>query len=166
MKKKSILLIPMLLLSAMMNVGCSSDEEPNGSLRTRSIENSGCKQGNNAKVQSRASDRPDLFTETITLTAQKGGWLRVEHKDALFPCCIDNIAVQVSMEDNLITAQENMIGSDACNCICPYDINFEVGKLTEGNYTLIVETESFVRLKKEIHYSNNYNETIVIRNIK
>ena len=128
----------LLLLSAMLVTGCSSDEESNDSFGTRSVICSGCKTDNQAKIETRGiSD-----AETITFTAMKGGWLHVEHKNVFLNCCTEDIKVDASMNGSVVTVMEDD-GRGLCNCICPYDLDYEIGPFTKGStYRLVVKRDS------------------------
>ncbi len=90
----------------------------------------------------------------------KGGWLHVEHKNVFLNCCTEDIKVDASMNGSVVTVMEDD-GRGLCNCICPYDLDYEIGPFTKGStYRLVVKRVGF---EKEFTFSENYQNTFTVR---
>jgi hypothetical protein len=62
--------------------------------------------------------------------------LLLKHVNAGFNCCPE-IAADISIEDNLITIEEIELSGD-CDCICLFDMDYEIRDLPPGEYTITV----------------------------
>jgi hypothetical protein len=67
--------------------------------------------------------------------------LIVRHIDAVYNCCIEDIAVSVTVSDQVIDLYETEILYAPCDCLCPYDITTEIFDLPPGVYTVQVRSE-------------------------
>ena len=75
------------------------------------------------------------------------GVLLLKHVNAGFNCCPE-IAADVTIEDNLITIEEIEISGD-CDCICLFDMDYEIRDLPPGEYIIRV-TEPYVPGGEEV----------------
>jgi parallel beta-helix repeat protein len=69
-------------------------------------------------------------------------------------CCPDELELQMTVEDNLITINEVEYLSMPCTCICDYPVSAILGPFAPGTYTLEVYQEDF--------YGGFIGSTIVI----
>ncbi len=146
-----------ILLLAVEFAGCGDEENTNGQITTRNVFDSGCKSYNNAKETNSLTKE----TETITFTAGKGGWLHVEHKNTLFNCCSDKISVEVSQDDNIITVNEDE-NDQSCNCICPFDVEYEIGSLENTTYTLVIRRGGIEFFRQTVTFADDLKKTYII----
>jgi hypothetical protein len=64
------------------------------------------------------------------------GTLSVRHTNAVLNCCPVFVA-DISVENNVITITEiDSLDNGGCDCICPFDIDYEITDLWSGEYTL------------------------------
>ena len=132
MKKYQLLWIVCGLLTI---VGCTNDgdnpvEFPK-TIELKNFSNSGCKSG---AVRTRSND--DARKEIFKYSCIHEGYLYVTHQNAMFNCCPEALGADISVEDNQITVGE--YESDGyCDCICPYDLSYEIGPLVEGKTYII-----------------------------
>ena len=87
--------------------------------------------------------------------------LRLKHINALFNCCIDEIAAEISIEDNVITieSKEILANGSGCFCTCLYDLDYEIRNLKPGKYKIIVESfEQLLEVDLFYPTSNMYCE--------
>jgi hypothetical protein len=73
--------------------------------------------------------------------------LLLKHVNAGFNCCPE-IAANITIEDNIITIEEIEISGD-CDCLCLFDIDYEIRNLPPGEYT-ITAIEPYVPGGEEI----------------
>jgi hypothetical protein len=73
--------------------------------------------------------------------------LLLKHVNAGFNCCPE-IAADVTIEGNVITIEEIEISGD-CDCICLFDMDYEIRDLPPGEYTIRV-TEPYVPEGEEV----------------
>jgi len=65
--------------------------------------------------------------------------LLLKHVNAGFNCCPDEILAGITIENNLITIEENeSLISGGCDCLCLFDVNYEIRNLLPGEYTIRV----------------------------
>ena len=65
--------------------------------------------------------------------------LFLKHVNAGFNCCPDELMANITIENNLITIVENeSLVSGGCDCLCLFDVYYELRNLTPGEYTLRV----------------------------
>ena len=119
---------------------CSSEKIALEPLRIYDVANSNCKLS-----ISPTETRPDFYAENNAIPAK----LSIElDKDGIAQCLLENlkancsvrkIYVNIANQDNQITliVYHNVLEALA-DCICKYDVNFKMSKLTSGNYRLKV----------------------------
>ena len=116
-------------------VGCTNDgDNPVGNqkdIELKNFSNSGCK-SNLVRTRSDYNTRKEVFKYSYI----HEGYLYVTHQDAMFNCCPEALGANISVEDNQIKVGEFESGG-YCNCICPYDLSYEIGPLVEGTTYII-----------------------------
>ena len=66
--------------------------------------------------------------------------LLLKHINAAFNCCPE-IAANISIFNDTIRIEEIEISGD-CNCVCLYDLEYEIKELMPGEYTIqVIETD-------------------------
>ncbi len=75
------------------------------------------------------------------------GVLLLKHVNAGFNCCPE-IAADITIAGDIITIEEIEISGD-CDCICLFDVNYEIRDLPPGEYTIRV-IEPYVKEGGEI----------------
>jgi hypothetical protein len=66
--------------------------------------------------------------------------MHVEHKNAVFNCCLDSILVSFQEEERLLVLQESEEVTHACRCLCDYEVSATIEVGAAGTYTLEVWT--------------------------
>ncbi len=64
------------------------------------------------------------------------GTLHVLHRNATYNCCVDDIAISLSVEGAVLRLTEEEIVPDPCWCLCCYDVEAAVVDLSPGAYTV------------------------------
>jgi hypothetical protein len=79
------------------------------------------------------------------------GVLLMKHVNAGFNCCPDTILAGVSLVGNtiIITENESLEPSGGCDCICLFDVDYQVDNLPPGEYTITVN-ELYLQPGEEI----------------
>jgi len=69
------------------------------------------------------------------------GTLQIQHLNAGFNCCPGEIHVAVEHEVGLIRIieSEHFDGPGGCDCLCLFDLQYEIGDVAPGDYTITVE---------------------------
>jgi len=119
---------------------CSSEKVALEPLRIYDVANSNCKLS-----ISPTDTRPDFYAENNAIPAKlsieldKDGIAQCLLEDLKANCSVRKIYVNIANQDNQITliVYHNVLEALA-DCICKYDINFKMSKLTSGNYRLKV----------------------------
>ena len=132
------------LLMFLFMAGCSDDkeeptdvEQPPKEFALANFNNSGCK--------SIAESRSGIygFDEHFELNAIADGGLRVRHENVVFNCASSKFEAKAVMEGKTITVTEvDVTKSEVmANCICPYDFEYDIGPLKDGEtYSMTVIT--------------------------
>lgn len=129
-----IIVLAAFLGSTLM--GCSGDGTDEGSSNgfcVRDVATSGCKSSNYTR-----SEYPECFE----FKALDGGYLSVNHVNALFNCVPGELKMEATIDGNVIRILETEEKSLA-NCICPYDLYCEVGPLSNGDYKVLIYRWAF-----------------------
>ena len=135
MKKIFYSLLCIIGLSA-----CSTENVALDSLRVYDVANSTCKLS-----ISPTETRPDFYAENNAMPAilgielDKDGVAQCMLEDVKANCAVKNIYVNIANQDNqiILVVYHNVLDAQA-DCICKYDVNFKISKLTSGNYNLKV----------------------------
>ena len=145
MKQKKLALA--ILLAALC--GCSSSDESSSEFHVRDVANSGCK-----STSATRSENPEYFE----FKALPGGYLSVNHVNAMFNCEPGKLIVRASIDGHTIKIVE-LEETALANCICPYDLYCEVGPLSIGDYEVIFYRGSYENPVNSfsIHYDRNLN---------
>ena len=69
--------------------------------------------------------------ETIEYKARENGLLRITHNNAIFNCVPGRIYAELIEKGQTFIIEEIEEESNA-NCVCPYDLGYDIGPLTEG----------------------------------
>ena len=124
---------------AMSVTGCSGDDDAKRDDEARfgakNVLKSGCKPVS-ANSPRYADESPGL-SESIAYKDNGNGYLHISHTDAMFNC-ESNINIKASVTGAQIVVNEEETNAVA-NCVCPYDLSFDVGPLEEGRYTVVVK---------------------------
>ncbi|MCK4224718.1 MAG: hypothetical protein KAX39_06030 [candidate division Zixibacteria bacterium] len=66
--------------------------------------------------------------------------LLLKHVNAGFNCCPDEILADITIEDNVITIDEDesLELTGGCDCLCLFDVDYQISNLPPGEYTIRV----------------------------
>ena len=133
MKKYLFFLMSVMLM--VMLAGCTNDADNPVSnqkgIELKNFSNSGCK---SKYVRTRSDD--NARKEVFNYSCIHEGYLYVTHQNAMFNCCPKGLGAKISVEDNLLKVIE--YESDGlCDCMCPFDLSYEIGPLVEGKSYII-----------------------------
>ena len=64
--------------------------------------------------------------------------LQLKHINAVFNCCPDSVGGDVQIDGHAITISEAEVLTMPCDCICPFDVDYEITNLPPGMYTIRV----------------------------
>lgn len=108
---------------------CPPDSLPAGTL----VDHSGC-----ITSDDRGAWVPNTV-ECVEYLYDGIGTLQLTHTNALFNCCFDSLTADIDIGDNIIdiVEHEHPFGG-MCDCICLYDINYEILNLPPAVYTIRV----------------------------
>jgi len=100
--------------------------------------------------------------ETITLESINIEEIRINHNNTIFNCCPGKLVANAKIITDTIIIDESATES-TCNCICPYDFEFTIGKLEYGNYVFILRKDNFDYSKFAIDFNKDTDTTIIIQ---
>lgn len=118
---------------------CADPCGPSGSL----VGSSGCK----TFQEVLSPDSAPADQDCVEYSYDGVGTLLLKHWNAGFNCCPE-MATNVSIEDNVITIEEIEIAG-YCDCLCLFDLDYEIVQLPPGEYTVTV-IEPYVHEGQEI----------------
>ncbi|MEZ5358693.1 MAG: dockerin type I domain-containing protein [Candidatus Zixiibacteriota bacterium] len=65
--------------------------------------------------------------------------LSIQHINAVFNCCLQDFAVEINVMSSTITITEIESDELMCDCICRFDVEYDVLGIEPGVYTIIVQ---------------------------
>lgn len=138
---------------------CGSDGEgasDGGRVRVRNVYTTGCKTVGlqEASNWAAAAYAVDGAEEYLEYKSKADGYVYVTHVNAMFNCCAEDIKVGVSVNGDDIVVTEDETGS-ACNCVCPFDVSYEVGRLEPGRYNVTVRVAGLDRVSFRLTYPSD-----------
>ena len=147
MKKVIFSLICFAGLSA-----CSTENAVVSSLKTYDVSNSPCKRETTmADFQSQPHEEENKQTK-LSIELGKDGVAQCKVEDVKDNCAIRERVVNVTCEGNQITlvVHHKERFEVLADCICMYDVDFKMSKLSQGNYHLkVYYAGSVVKYDKE-----------------
>jgi len=144
---KKVLLSVLSILFVATIVCCDEDGNPVQRVGLRNFANSGCK-GN-----TRAAD--DDRAEFVEYSVIHEGFLYINHQNARFNCCPGELRADIFVSGNVITINEYDT-KPGCRCICPYDLSYEVGPLTEGEtYAITICQRGVEPIVEKVEFNNS-----------
>ena len=147
MKKVIFSLICFAGLSA-----CSTENAVVSSLKTYNVSNSPCKRETTmADFQSQPHEEDDKQTK-LNIELGKDGVAQCRVEDVKDNCAIRERVVNVTNEGNQITlvVHHKERFEVLADCICMYDVDFKMSKLSQGDYHLkVYYAGSVVKYDKE-----------------
>lgn len=134
----------MYVLSACFLSSCGSDDNmaPNNDNGSNPIDNlvsfshSGCKELQQS-IPARNDKSPSIAKEGVEFTCLSDGRLFLKHTNAMLCCEQDEIVVESTLSDHVISIVEREVNPKA-NCVCPYDLDITVGGLESGKYMVAI----------------------------
>ncbi|MBU1219152.1 hypothetical protein KKF34_06000 [Myxococcota bacterium] len=134
-------LISFLVTITLMLTGCENSEtESNNSNNTNNnniivdYDHTECKNGEKKSL----TDFDFSGFECIYYNYDGSGNLEMSHINAIFNCCPDDtlgLTGDVTVSGTSIGIVESDNGGN-CNCMCPYDLHYDISNLPSGNYMI------------------------------
>jgi len=132
-KKQRLCTILMGIVALLSGCGSEIDNPVETStpkeVLLKNFSNTGCKP---AGARTRADEE---VVSSIELTATENGGLYVEHRNATFNCAARSFDAKITETEERITVTEYDMtdyGGVMANCVCPYDLAYEIGPFEEG----------------------------------
>jgi len=142
-------------LMALLMCSCSSEKGLElATLSTRHFQNSGCKE-----YVAAAKPMTTGEVEQFKFAATPDGYLVVTHLNAMYNC-VGDISTEAFLEEGRTIIINEKEGSVAANCLCPFDISTEFGKLDHGKYTVIVKRNGEEVFRHAIDYNASLSEVV------
>ena len=133
--KKYILCLSSVMICVLCACGGDDDNnnastEGQANIELKDFANSGCK----SYARTRTDD--ETWVESFEYSCLHENYLYVKHNNAIFNCCPGEFKADINVVDNTITISE-WSTEDMCDCICAYDLSYEIGPLVEGKSYII-----------------------------
>ena len=142
---KATAICSLFLLSIFAFTSCKK-EFPDDPFALTDLLVNGCKtKGDNAKGAEQ---------EYITLKTVDNYYLLFKHINSIFNCVPGQIYVTADISSNKITITE--IETDPiANCVCPYDLEFKIGPIQYGTYSLIFTKAGLIFKEYSLDFKNS-----------
>lgn len=157
---KTILAMSVLCLATACQDATGYKDSPvDGYVSPQNFSVTGCK--STVSGTRNSSTEESIMYETI-----RDNYVRITHNNARFNCEPGRIYAELIEKGQTFIIVEKEEKSSA-NCICPYDLGYDIGPLTEGQeYTVSIRTgytESLERAKFSFVFSPNIKGEISIK---
>lgn len=118
-----------LLLASIIIPFLTSCEEPSENLlKVSGIKHTGCKS---------FKSLPEKNQDCIDYQTVNDNYLKISRINVCFNCCIDDVNIKtLPGPDRIITVRETEKCPNPCDCLCLYDLEYTIGPLEYGTYTL------------------------------
>ena len=127
----------MLAIAAIFSIASCHDDDKHVSVRN--FKSTHCKSVSNVLTMSFGEMQNEL-AEKVIYTAQ-GSYLHILHENALHNCYEENtVDVSVKVEGDSIFIK-TVDTQPLANCVCEYDLEYEVGPLSYGNYVISIDND-------------------------
>ena len=127
------LLIKFVIFSLLLSLVTGCNRENNfsniGKITIDNVKHGNCKNTSNT----RSAEAEEIHFIAVSATR-----LKVVHRNVVFNCCPKSLIVECEADGNTINIVEREEES-ACNCICPYDLEFVINSLRERTYTIKIK---------------------------
>ncbi len=160
MKLKTLLLTVIFLFLLLGGMGCEK-EFSNENIQIKDFSYFGCKEKTANNVNGFAAVKGFKSDEYIEYRADADGYLHIKHVNAVFNCCPDTITATSSIDGKKISIVESET-NPICDCICNYDLEYKLGPLSNGKYTLIFNRDTNEFLRFTINYNSSLKGKIYI----
>jgi hypothetical protein len=154
MKNIIYLLIPALMLALVSFSGC--ERSVSKSIEIKNFQKSECL----STAQSISTLAADNFTaNTITFVTQNS-LLHVDLIEIMMSCCMEKINYEISIEKENIIINLIPINGENCNCLCSYNLNFDIDNLTFGSYIVQIQFDGLPMFNSvNLIYDSTTNQT-------
>lgn len=139
----------MLLLSLLMSIWGCRYEFPAGKL----LDYGSCKRNVADSLNANVVDMEGGSSNLECIYYEYDGvkTLYFTHINADFNCCPDKIGADIAIKENSITVFET--GDGLCDCICLYDLEYEIRNLEQGVYTFKIDNVDDLEFKIDLNAS-------------
>ncbi len=101
--------------------------------------------------------------ESIKIKTLNDNTIQINHKNAVFNCCPGKLSAEGIIKNDTIIINERET-EHSCNCICPYDLDYTIGKLEYGIYTIKLQIMDADYFQFKLNFHSNTDTTILINN--
>ena len=150
---KYLKLASFILATILLFTNCEKNE--NKFFEVKDFTHSDCK--NNSQKTS--------LEECIKIKTLNDNTIQINHVNAVFNCCPGELSAEGTIKNDTITINESET-EHSCNCICPYDLDYTIGKLEYGVYTIKLQTMNADYFQFNLNFNSNTDTTILINNTK
>lgn len=129
------------MCAAFVVSSCSSDDEGTTTVNVRNVYTTGCKTEGQPSQAGSATTRSPFGAEYVEYKSKTDGYVYINHANVSYNCCSEEIDVTLTVTGNRISVVEKETDT-SCNCLCPFDVSYEVGPLKAGKYILVINSHN------------------------
>ncbi len=109
------------------------------------------------------SNKKSSETESITLKTIDENELKITHNNVVFPCCPNGEFKAEAYRSNDTIFLNEYYTDNTCNCLCPYDLDYTIGPLEYGKYTVVLQLYNDDYFTFKFNFKSNTDITIKIK---
>jgi len=101
----------------------------------------------------------EMANEYLILKAINNNQLQIKHYGGVFNCMPIEIVIKYAIDNGIIMVDEDEKEHTA-NCICPYDLEYNIEPLLQKSYKIIIRKGGIETINFTINFTSNFSETI------
>jgi len=155
-------ILKILLLSSFIGLLALSCGKKSNSFGLTNFSHSACKTGTEAYSINNQTQGIQGDSETMEIISENGYW-NIMHNNAMFNCSPGKLTADAAINNDFtIDLNENEENHNA-NCVCLYDLNYKIGPIAHGKYTVILNKLGAEYFRFSINYTSSVDTIILIK---
>lgn len=154
--KSKLTFTTMLVFFFLLGISCENDtNKMKSDFKVEGFSHTGCKN------KTRSNSKEDAEYMHLKTVAQNT--LRVQHLNATFNCCPQELIVNTTVRNDtiLINEDEKMQG---CNCVCKYDLRYKLVSLDYGTYHVMLKRQKDLVIEEfDLDFNSKTDKSILIK---
>lgn len=155
-------ILKILVLSIFIGLLVLSCGKKSNSFGLTNFSHSACK--TNSKTYSMNNQTKEIQgdSETMEIISENGYW-NIMHNNAMFNCSPGKLTADAAINNDFTIDLNENEESHLANCICPYDLNYKIGPIAHGKYTVILNIMGAEYFRFRINYTSSVDTIIFIK---
>ena len=120
-----------LLISIILFSSCTKEDDKTTLISDPptidNISHTGCKKLKSSNL---------VTQDCVNYEVYNNNYLKINRTNVAFNCCIDSVIVEIIENQNYYITIKETENAAPCNCNCLYDLEYIIGRLNYGIYTI------------------------------